>query len=126
MKQFIATGLPDDPYCQQMSGAPGARVCGQGPCGAISSGAQAEGQETAHGAESASGGVDENRLARLRAACEGSEPMPSTVYREPHRDEADNLVPACGIAVSVLVGMDMWLTIVALVLLLTRVFWGPA
>ena len=25
-----------------------------------------------------------------------------------------------------LVGMDMWLTIVALVLLLTRVFWGPA
>ena len=52
--------------------------------------------------------------------------MPSTVYREPNRDEADNLVPACGIAVSVLVGMDMWLTIVALVLLLTRVFWGPA
>ena len=33
---------------------------------------------------------------------EGSEPMPSTVYREPNRDEADNLVPACGIAVSVL------------------------
>jgi hypothetical protein len=57
---------------------------------------------------------------------EGSEPMPSTVYREPNRDEEDNLVPACGIAVSVLVGMDMWLTIVALVLLLTRVFWGPA
>ena len=68
VRQFIARGLPDDPYCQQISGAPGARVCGQGPCGAISSGAQAEGQETAHGAESASGGVDEIRLARLRAA----------------------------------------------------------
>ena len=51
--------------------------------------------------------------------------MPSTVYREPHRDEADNLVPACGIAVSVLVGMDMWLTIVALVLLITWFFRDP-
>jgi hypothetical protein len=52
--------------------------------------------------------------------------MPSTVYCELNRDEADNLAPACGIAVSVLVGMDMWLTIVALVLLLTQIFWGPA
>ena len=47
-------------------------------------------------------------------------------YREPNRDEADNLAPACGIAVSVLVGMDMWLAIVALVLLITWFFWDSA
>jgi hypothetical protein len=52
--------------------------------------------------------------------------MLSTVYRGSNRDEADNLAPARGIAVSVLVGMDMWLTIVALMLLITRFFWGPA
>ena len=45
--------------------------------------------------------------------------MASTVYCELNRDEADNLAPACGIAVSVLVGIDMWLAIVALVLLIT-------
>ena len=37
--------------------------------------------------------------------------MLSTVYRGPNRDEADNLAPVRGIAVSVLVGMDTWLTI---------------
>ena len=40
-------------------------------------------------------------------------------YREPNRDEADNLAPARGIVVSVLVGIAMWLAIVALVLLIT-------
>jgi hypothetical protein len=46
-------------------------------------------------------------------------------YREPNRDEADNLAPARGIAVSVLVGIAMWLAIVALVLLITWFFWVP-
>jgi hypothetical protein len=46
-------------------------------------------------------------------------------YREPNRDEADNLAPARGIAVSVLVGIAMWLTIVALVLLITWFFRDP-
>ena len=40
-------------------------------------------------------------------------------YRQPNRDEADDLAPARGIAVSVLVGIAMWLAIVALVLLIT-------
>jgi hypothetical protein len=40
-------------------------------------------------------------------------------YRQPNRDEADDLAPARGIAVSVLVGITMWLAIVALVLLIT-------
>jgi Flp pilus assembly protein TadB len=46
-------------------------------------------------------------------------------YREPNRDEADNLAPARGIAVSVLVGIAMWLAIVALVLLTTWFFRDP-
>ena len=40
-------------------------------------------------------------------------------YRQPDGDEADNLAPARGIAVSVLVGIAMWLAIVALVRLIT-------
>jgi Flp pilus assembly protein TadB len=47
-------------------------------------------------------------------------------YRRPNRDEADDLAPARGIAVSVLVGIAMWLVIVALLLLITWFFWGPA
>jgi Flp pilus assembly protein TadB len=47
-------------------------------------------------------------------------------YRQPNRDEADDLAPVRGIAVSVLVGIAMWLAIVALVLLITWFFWGPA
>jgi hypothetical protein len=38
-------------------------------------------------------------------------------YRQSNRDEADDLAPARGIAVSVLVGIAMWLAIVAVVLL---------
>ena len=40
-------------------------------------------------------------------------------YRQPDVDEADDLAPASGIAVSVLVGIAMWLAIVALVRLIT-------
>jgi hypothetical protein len=40
-------------------------------------------------------------------------------YRQPDGDEADNLAPARGIAVSVLVGIAMWLAIIAVVLLIT-------
>ena len=40
-------------------------------------------------------------------------------YRQPDGDEADDLAPARGIAVSVLVGIAMWLAIVALVRLIT-------
>jgi hypothetical protein len=47
-------------------------------------------------------------------------------YRQPNRDDADDLAPARGIAVSVLVGIAMWLAIVALVLLITGFFWDPA
>jgi hypothetical protein len=36
-------------------------------------------------------------------------------YRQRDGDEADNLAPARGIALSVLVGIAMWLAIVALV-----------
>jgi Flp pilus assembly protein TadB len=36
-------------------------------------------------------------------------------YRQPDDDEADDLAPARGIAVSALVGIAMWLAIVALV-----------
>ena len=40
-------------------------------------------------------------------------------YRQPDGDEADDLAPARGIAVSVLVGIALWLTFVALVRLIT-------
>ena len=40
-------------------------------------------------------------------------------YRPPDGDEADDLAPARGIAVSVVVGIAMWLAIVALVRLIT-------
>ena len=43
-------------------------------------------------------------------------------YRQPNRDEADDLAPARGIAVSVLVGIAMWLAVVALMLLITWFF----
>jgi Flp pilus assembly protein TadB len=46
-------------------------------------------------------------------------------YRQPDGDEADDLAPARGIAVSVLVGIAMWLAIVALVLLTTWFFRDP-
>ena len=47
-------------------------------------------------------------------------------YRQPNRDEADDLAPARGIAVSVLVGIALWLAIVAVVLLITWFFWDSA
>jgi hypothetical protein len=47
-------------------------------------------------------------------------------YRQPNRDEADDLAPARGIAVSVLVATAMWLAIVALVLLITWFIWDSA
>ena len=40
-------------------------------------------------------------------------------HRQPDGDEADNLAPARGIAISVLVGIAMWLAIVALARLIT-------
>ena len=54
----------------------------------------------------------------VRRAAEG--------YRQPNHDEEDDLAPACGIAVSVMVGIAMWLAIVALVLLITWFFWDSA
>ena len=56
--------------------------------------------------------------ATATGECEDRANKAAEDYRQPNRDEVDDLAPARGIAVSVLVGTAMWLAIVALVLLI--------